>query len=41
MPCEIFFSEREKFLDHALRFVNDFVTSKSIFDRMSHIDNRF
>ena len=38
---EKYFVRREKFFDHALRSVNDFWTSKNIFDRMVHIDSFF
>ena len=31
MKCELIFSERENFFDHALRLVNDFLTLKRSF----------
>ena len=32
------FSEREKFLNHALRLVDEFLNLKSVFERPMHID---
>ena len=37
LPCEIIFSERVKLFDHALRLVNDFLTSKKVFLTEWHI----
>ena len=31
LPYELIYSERDKFFDHALRLVNDFLTLKSSF----------
>ena len=32
---------QEKFFDHPLRSLNDFLTLKNVFERPAHIDNRF
>ena len=41
LPCELFFFEPEYFCEHALRYVNNLSTLKSVFDRMAHIENCF
>ena len=41
LPDELIFSEREKFVDHALRSKNEILTLKSDFDKLAHINNHF